>query len=169
MTIFRFDAKVAYSPTTDAFLQGIVGSFYLDTDTALTTPLTVTPVGATATTTVTSLASGLIPDFDLDQGAPNNLTGNAGSRLVWASGAHRVTLTSMPYVTSELTIIRDFMESNGIRYVRYVAGAWESVPPVPQSWVKVTYWDSTQDPVAASPDTGLLITGDKWFQHKDAA
>lgn len=169
MTVFRFDAKVAYSPTTAAFVPGIIGSIYLETDTAFLTPLTVTPVGGVAGTTLTSTTGGLIPDFDLDQASPNNLTGTAGSRVVWKSGAHKVALTSMPFVVSELAILRDFMEESGIRLVKYVSGAWETVPATPQSWVRITYYDSTESATAPSPNTATLNPGDKWFQHKDAA
>lgn len=171
MTVFTFDAKVAYSPATATFLPGVIGSFYLDTDTGFTTPLTVTPVGGSPTTSVTSTTGGLIPDFTLDQASPNSLTGVAGSRVVWKSGAHQVTLTSMPWVVSELAVLRDFMQGNGIRLVRYdtVAGAWPALPPTAQSWVRETWYTSTETATATSPLTATLNVGDKWFQHKDAA
>lgn len=100
MTVFTFDAKVSYSPSTSAFVPGVVGAVYLESDTGFVTPLTVTVHGLPPATTVTSQANGLVPLFTVDQAA-NGLSGTAGARVVWKSGSHQVTLTSLPWVIEQ--------------------------------------------------------------------
>lgn len=105
--VLWFDAMIAYSPSTNTFAAGLIGALYLETDTSFTTPMTVAPVGGEPTTTLISgaLAAGaFIPKFSLTRSAQSPpLTGTQGPRLVWKSGAHQVTLTSLPFLISEVT------------------------------------------------------------------
>lgn len=190
MATYTFDAKVAYSPSTATFAPGLLGAIYLDTDTGFMTPLTVTPLGGSAATTLTSGTNGLIPQFTVNQ-TTNSLTGTQGTRVVWKSGSHQVSITSLPFLVEEVTgrlsttsldaaylNATSQQASDDLReHVFWVEGAWKvrvggawATPGSRPAYAVLGrhFHGDTPTGDAATLPTSLQADGDKLTLHPDS-
>lgn len=63
-----------------------------------------------------------------------------------------------------------FMAASGIRFVKWDTdtASWPTLPATAEDFVRVTYYQSTDDPAATAPPTSTLNVDDLWFRHKDA-